>query len=71
MHAFWLIELSNKSTLVKNKNSNLCAYMGYENFSEWSFSSKLINWHIKECVSYNSTIELLAVDWKQFLLVIW
>ena len=30
MHAFWLIELSNKLTLIKNKNSNLCAYMAYE-----------------------------------------
>ena len=30
MHAFWLIELSNKLTLIKNKNSNLCAYMAYK-----------------------------------------
>ena len=69
MHAFWLIELSNKLTLIKNKNSNLCAYMGYENFNRWSFS-KLINWHIKEGASYSSTIELIEVDLKNYLLVI-
>ena len=69
MHAFWLIELSNKLTLIKNKISNLCAYMGYENFNRWS-SSKLINWYIKKDASYSSTIEFIEVDLRNYLLVI-
>ena len=40
MHAFWLIELSNELTFIKNKNSNLCAYMGYETL----IGEVLANW---------------------------